>query len=319
MTGVAVGPAAVMRFRMAAGCFSTVAIAAGLPPLPGRPLPYRGVCLDLTSGAGAEALATFESRLASSLSHWQAEGLKSCMLKLPIEQAALAAVAAEHGFVFHHVPLDNPRHVVLKRWLQDGMVDKVPPFATHQVGVAGMCLDPSGQILLVKEWRDGEGNDRVPSLNWKLPGGLLDAGESFGEAAVRETWEETGVRTVFRSLLSFWHRHGLTWGKSDLYYVARLELASADEQIRIDPVEISDCRWMDVDEFLATQDHPLITAVLRRVYGLNGEGDSPRSARGRALRGAPLPIVEMLEGAVQWPGRQPYPTYFAGEAEGDSL
>eukprot|EP00966_Prymnesium_polylepis_P152757 3528481-Prymnesium_polylepis.1 len=22
-------------------------------------------------------------------------------------------------------------------------------------------------------------------------------------------------------MLSFWHRHGLTWGKSDLYYVAR--------------------------------------------------------------------------------------------------
>ena len=60
-------------------------------------------------------------------------------------------------------------------------------------------------------------------------GGLLDAGESFAEAAVRETFEETGVRTRFRSLLSFWHRHGLTWGKSDLYYVARLEPASATE------------------------------------------------------------------------------------------
>jgi ADP-ribose pyrophosphatase YjhB (NUDIX family) len=46
---------------------------------------------------------------------------------------------------------------------------------------------------------------------------------------VRETFEETGVRTRFRSLLSFWHRHGLTWGKSDLYYVARLEPASAAE------------------------------------------------------------------------------------------
>ena len=58
---------------------------------------------------------------------------------------------------------------------------------------------------------------------------MLDAGETFAEAAVRETLEETGVHTRFRSLLSFWHRHGLTWGKSDLYYVARLEPASAAE------------------------------------------------------------------------------------------
>jgi hypothetical protein len=92
------------------------------------------------------------------------------MLRLPIDQARLATVAAAQGFCFHHVPLDaGGRHVVLKRWLQEDKEDKVPPFATHQVGVAGMCLDADGRLLLVKEWRDTD-TGRVPSAQWKLPG-----------------------------------------------------------------------------------------------------------------------------------------------------
>ena len=55
---------------------------------------------------------------------------------------------------------------MLKRWLQDEVEDKVPPFATHQVGVAGMVMDASGRMLLVKEWRDTE-HGRVKSEQWK--------------------------------------------------------------------------------------------------------------------------------------------------------
>lgn len=98
------------------------------------------------------------------------------------------------------------------------------------------------------------------------------------------------------------------WGKSDLYYVARLAPASDAESICVDPDEISDCRWMDVDEFMRTQDHPLITAVLRHAYGL----EAPESI---GTAGGLSPLVEMMEAPVQWPGREPYPTYFASKGE----
>ena len=216
---------------------ATASLCIAAASLPSRPLPYRGVLLDFTA---EEPPVNFADRLAPSMERWQAEGIKSAMLKLPIEHAGLATVAAGHGFSFHHVPLDaDGQSVVLKKWLQPTLEDKVPPFATHQVGIAGLCIDDENRLLVVKEWSDVKGGGRVPSAQWKLPGGLLDAGETFAEAAVRETFEETGVRTRFRSLLSFWHRHGLTWGKSDLYYVARLEPASAAEAIALDPEEIS--------------------------------------------------------------------------------
>ena len=38
---------------------------------------------------------------------------------------------------------------------------------------------------------------------WKLPGGLVEKNESIGDAAIREVWEETGVKTKFVSILGF--------------------------------------------------------------------------------------------------------------------
>jgi hypothetical protein len=65
------------------------------------------------------------------------------------------------------------------------------------------------------------------------------------------------------------------WGKSDLYYVARLEPSSDAEVILCDPEEISDCCWMDVDEFLATQDRACLPR--RRPCCPGGEHDAGRA------------------------------------------
>jgi hypothetical protein len=105
------------------------------------------------------------------------------MLRVPIAQSSLCALAAGHGFEFHHAVGNQ---AVLKRWLRSDMEDKVPPFATHQVGGAGFVLSDQGEILVVKEWRNLPDGQRVASEQWKLPGGLLDWGESFEEGVARE-------------------------------------------------------------------------------------------------------------------------------------
>ena len=114
---VMLGRVALRSSRAAASLTSRAAaslcIAAASLPLNTTRLPYRSVLLDFTA---EDPPPDFAERLAPSMERWQAEGLKSAMLKLPIEHAGLATAAAEHGFSFHHVPLDaDGRSVVLKK------------------------------------------------------------------------------------------------------------------------------------------------------------------------------------------------------------
>ena len=166
--------------------------------------------------------------------------------------------------MLHHV---EARTIVMNAWLRDDIDNKVPPFPHTQVGAAGLCLNDKNEILLIKEWTGGGGN-RTGSKQWKLPGGLVDRGESFQEAAVREVFEETGIEAEYESLLSLWQRHDLApFGVSDMYAVAFLK-PKGEGIINIDPVEISACKWMKVSEFCKEESHPLISLILRDTFGL---------------------------------------------------
>jgi 8-oxo-dGTP pyrophosphatase MutT (NUDIX family) len=78
----------------------------------------------------------------------------------------------------------------------------MPGYASHYVGVGGLVLSKD-RVLAIQETKPFS-----PGI-WKLPGGLVDPGESIQDAAVREVWEETGVNTLFKSVLGF--RELLNW------------------------------------------------------------------------------------------------------------
>lgn len=54
---------------------------------------------------------------------------------------------------------------------------------THFVSVAGLVINDSGEILLVKSPRRG----------WEYPGGMVEPGETFQDALLREIKEEAGI------------------------------------------------------------------------------------------------------------------------------
>lgn len=56
---------------------------------------------------------------------------------------------------------------------------------TPYVGVDGAVFDEAGRLLLIQR-KDNE--------TWAMPGGAADVGESPSAVAVREVWEETGLR-----------------------------------------------------------------------------------------------------------------------------
>lgn len=54
---------------------------------------------------------------------------------------------------------------------------------THFVSVAGLVINDSGEVLLVNSPRRG----------WEYPGGMVEPGETFEDALLREIREESGI------------------------------------------------------------------------------------------------------------------------------
>lgn len=217
------------------------------------PAKFNGLTLAVADCTAPTADA-FGEALARAVREARAERRSSLWLTLSLAQGELFPPAARCGFAFHHA---EGALAMLHAWLPPPP-SPVPPYATHQVGVAGVALDAAGRLLVVKDV--GKGNNG----EYKFPGGLANLGEDFGMTAVRETREETGVACEFRSVLALRQQHGVAWGRSDLYVMCRLALPpGGSAEITLDPREIADACWMDADAYIAATRHPLNRYVAR--------------------------------------------------------
>ena len=216
-------------------CFT---ILPCMEPLSATPNPFGGIVLepDLLPSDPLE----FAPRLKSSLEEWTAEGYKLVWLELPLSRSSLVPVAAGEGFTYHHA---DDRYVMMLKRLEDEAF--VPNYSTHYIGAGGVVINADNEILVVREKRGGVG-----SGSFKLPGGHLHDEEHLADAVVREVLEETGIESRFVSLVCFRHQHAYRHGKSDIYFVCRLEPLST--RISKQDDEIAECVWMPVDTYLNT-------------------------------------------------------------------
>ncbi|KAM4051974.1 nucleoside diphosphate-linked moiety X motif 6 isoform 2-T2 [Anomaloglossus baeobatrachus] len=191
----------------------------------------------------------------SAIKRWREDGRIAVWMHVPIMLSGLITCAAAEGFTFHHA---NNETSTLTLWLKKGP-NKLPEYATHQVGVAGAVLDEiSGKVLVVQ--------DKNKTVNaWKFPGGLSDPGEDIGATAVREVLEETGIKSEFQSLLSIrqQHKHPGAFGKSDMYIICRLKPLSYN--INFCPQECLKCEWMDLKELAYTSHTTPITSRVAKL------------------------------------------------------
>lgn len=153
--------------------------------LPGRFDMYDGIILD--ADGLPSTTEDFVTALSSSLPAWQGAGLRGIWLKIPISKAHFVGHAIDAGFVFHHA---EPGYCMLTQWLPS-TENKLPPNASHQVGVGAFVFDRTTRRVLVVQEKTGPLKGKGV---WKMPTGLVQAGEDITEAAVREVEEETGVK-----------------------------------------------------------------------------------------------------------------------------
>lgn len=108
--------------------------------------------------------------------------------ELPLESFA-ARILADAGILGARVPIEDERGdrlVALERTTEHAAASAAIPCPLALVVVRS----PRGVLYGLNRWRE----------RWELPGGMIDAGETPREAAVRELKEETGVRIPTEAL-----------------------------------------------------------------------------------------------------------------------
>ena len=160
-------------------------------------------------------------------------------LDLTIKQPQHIAMALELDFSFHNC---EPHRTTLTYRVIKNAYIPVPP--THTIGVGGVVINESNEILLVR--------DRIHTARsiYKLPGGMLEEGDTLEDGVEREVWEETGIKAKVIKMVSVLNSHPYRFNKSNMYIVFQLEALSSEIEI-IDTHEIEKALWMPLDIFFA--------------------------------------------------------------------
>jgi 8-oxo-dGTP pyrophosphatase MutT (NUDIX family) len=123
--------------------------------------------------------------------------------------------------------------------------------------VAVLSYDEKGRVLLV---RHIEGDD------WSTPGGMIEPYEVPSDAAVRETWEETGLYVELTRIIGVFGGETCTSRYSNgdmLSWVATVfEGRRVEGELRPDGVETLDARYFTPDEARALHCKPHVAMFL---------------------------------------------------------
>jgi 8-oxo-dGTP pyrophosphatase MutT (NUDIX family) len=176
-----------------------------------------------------------------------------------------------NGFIIHRIK--GADALVLNRWVKPG-VSNLPPGPFAYFGCGALCVNDEGKVLAVRE---NLGSGPGP---WKLPGGLYDSKKDadLGAGAVREVFEETGIRAEFNYVAcQRFAPNSVMFHSPDVYTICRLTPLTTE--IKIDPVEIAACEWLDPEAFLggvSARARPFLEAAVRAEAGLSRH-EQPRS------------------------------------------
>jgi 8-oxo-dGTP pyrophosphatase MutT (NUDIX family) len=141
----------------------------------------------------------------------------------------------------------------------DVQVTRWPGYDIERSSVRVVLLDDDGRMLLFRTV-----DPTMPDLGewWELPGGGVEAGESFVDTAVREIAEETGFELAraavgvptWRRDSTYVRRHRRTWQHEVVvvaHVVGRAPVPAREGRTEDELQEYVGHRWWDVADLVA--------------------------------------------------------------------
>jgi 8-oxo-dGTP diphosphatase len=193
---------------------------------------YGGVIIDeSTLPCKAEDFQEEFLRLAESLKE-----KRLLWIRLHADKAEFIPLLTGLGFRYHNC---DDESLMLVRKLDPAA--HVPATKNYIAGVGAIVLS-EGKLLVIRDRHSGE---------YKLPGGHIDRNESIKEALRREVYEETGVDSIFESIVSLGHFRNGQFGEANLYIVCTAKALSWKIAVN-DAIEVAEAQWIDPAVFLSS-------------------------------------------------------------------
>lgn len=113
--------------------------------------------------------------------------------------------------------------------------------------IVGGIIEKEGKILLVQEKQE------KCYGKWNIPAGHLDYNESLSEGAIREIKEETGCDVELTGIANVANRIL----EDDIFVHITFTTKLLNEDIKINPEEILDVKWFEINDILNNMDNEL--------------------------------------------------------------
>ncbi len=151
---------------------------------------------------------------------------------------------------------------------------------TRRPAARVIVLDGRGRVLLFRTELPGREDLRL----WITPGGGLEPGEAYEQAAMRELREETGLSDPVLGPCVWTRRHVFWWIDEWIEQIERYYLLRAPEfVIKPPPIDVlndeylQEYRWWTIDEIMAADTETFAPRRMPKLLRPLVEGRVPKS------------------------------------------
>jgi|GEM_PF-690218 len=140
--------------------------------------------------------------------------------------------------------------------VQDPAITVKFPIKEVKKGAGAIIRDEAGKLLMIRNKKDGL---------WRIPGGHVEEGESYHDAAARELLEETGISCELVPMYNFYHTY-----RGAFYYAQRFTgTVPVGHKVIIEADKYSDYEYFALDALpVLSEVHPVDVELIEYITGV---------------------------------------------------